>query len=60
MFMLISNKPIKVAQSINGEWHTCDKNGNNSLSKSKKNFGHLMKRGTERFNRKKIKQNYGQ
>ena len=52
MFMLISNEPIencspsKISQSANGEWRTCDRNGNNSFSKSKKNFGSLMKRGT--------------
>ena len=39
MFMLSSNEPIKnyspskIGQSINGEWRTCDRNGNNSLSK---------------------------
>ena len=52
MFMLISNEPIencspsKISQSGNGEWRTCDRNGNNSFSKSKKKFGSLMKRGT--------------
>ena len=51
MFMLISNEPIKncapskISQSINGEWHNCDRNGNNYFSKSNKNFGRLMKRG---------------
>ena len=52
MFMLISNEPIKncspskISESINGEWSTCDRNGNNSFGKSKKNFCRLMKRGT--------------
>ena len=49
MFMLVSNEsikncsPSKISQSINGEWRTCDRNGNNSFSKSNKNFGRLMK-----------------
>ena len=38
--------PLKIIQSINGEWHTCDRNGNSSFNKSKKNFGCLMKQGT--------------
>ena len=41
-----SSSPSKISQSINGEWRTCDRNGKNSFSESKKNFGRLMKRGT--------------
>ena len=61
MFTLISNEPIKncsaskIGQSINGEWRTCDRNGNNSFSKSKKNFGRLMKRGTFYLKKGEIK-----
>ena len=48
MFMLISNKPIKVANislSINVEWALVIEMVNNSFSESKKNFGRLIKKG---------------
>ena len=47
MFVLILNEPIKncppseISQSINSEWRTGDRDGNNSFSKSKKNFVRL-------------------
>ena len=52
MFILNSKEPIKfthlqkIAQSVNVDWHTCDRTGNNSFSGSKKNFDRLIKRGT--------------
>ena len=52
MFMLISNEPItvasKISRSINVEWRTFDRNGNNSFSESKKNFGRLIDHISER------------
>ena len=41
-----NGSPSKIIQAINGEWRTCDRNGSNSFSESKKNFDCLMKQGT--------------
>ena len=41
-----SSSPSKIRQSINVEWCTCDRNGNNSFSEIKKNFGCLIKQET--------------